>query len=155
MLLIKLASDLRSPSLPHDRRHDQFHEPVPPMSETTAIGLLAAYAVVTVLLIAWRVRRYDVNGLAWMLYCAVAVEPALPVSQRWCGAGDRQSQQRGRPDAVVDEPPPWPRPAKRADDQLHDGPRVLPRDGNPLDLPVDAVDRLLGERAGARVVEAR
>ena len=69
MLLIKLASDLRSPSLPHDRLHDQFHEPVPPMSETTAIGLLAAYAVVTVLLIAWRVRRYDVNGLAWMLYC--------------------------------------------------------------------------------------
>ena len=39
------------------------------MSETAAILLLATYAVVTVLVIAWRVWRYDVNGLAWMLYC--------------------------------------------------------------------------------------
>ena len=39
------------------------------MSESTAILLLAVYAVVTVLLIAWRVRRYDVNAVAWMLYC--------------------------------------------------------------------------------------
>ena len=39
------------------------------MSETTAILLLAVYAVVTVLMIAWRVRRYDVNAVAWMLYC--------------------------------------------------------------------------------------
>ena len=39
------------------------------MSESTAILLLAAYVVVTVLLIAWRVRRYDVNAVAWMLYC--------------------------------------------------------------------------------------
>ena len=39
------------------------------MSETAAILLLATYAVVTVLVIACRVWRYDVNGLAWMLYC--------------------------------------------------------------------------------------
>jgi len=39
------------------------------MSESTAILLLAVYAVVTVLLIAWRVRRYDVDAVAWMLYC--------------------------------------------------------------------------------------
>jgi len=39
------------------------------MSESTAILLLAVYAAVTVLLIAWRVRRYDVDAVAWMLYC--------------------------------------------------------------------------------------
>ena len=39
------------------------------MSETTAILLLSGYAAVTVLVIAWRIRRYDVDALAWMLYC--------------------------------------------------------------------------------------
>ena len=39
------------------------------MSDATAILLLTGYAVVTVLTIAWRIRRYDVNVLAWMLYC--------------------------------------------------------------------------------------
>lgn len=43
------------------------------MSESTAILLLFVYAVVAVWLIAWRVRRYDVNGLAWMLYCVERV----------------------------------------------------------------------------------
>ncbi len=43
------------------------------MSESTAILLLSVYAVVTVWLIVWRVRRYDVNGLAWMLYCVERV----------------------------------------------------------------------------------
>ena len=43
------------------------------MSESTAILLLFVYAVVAVCLIAWRVRRYDVNGLAWMLYCVERV----------------------------------------------------------------------------------
>ena len=39
------------------------------MSDTAAILLLSGYAVVTVLVIAWRIRRYDVDVLAWMLYC--------------------------------------------------------------------------------------
>lgn len=43
------------------------------MSESTAILLLSVYAVVTVWLVVWRVRRYDVNGLAWMLYCVERV----------------------------------------------------------------------------------
>ena len=43
------------------------------MSESTAILLLSVYAVVTVWLVVWRVCRYDVNGLAWMLYCVERV----------------------------------------------------------------------------------
>ena len=49
------------------------------MSDTTAILLLSGYAVVTVLVIAWRIRRYDVDALAWMLYCV----NRLFVGLRW------------------------------------------------------------------------
>ncbi|GIT28788.1 MAG: hypothetical protein Ct9H300mP1_08340 [Planctomycetaceae bacterium] len=89
------------------------------MSDTAAILLLSGYAVVTVLVIAWRIRRYDVDALRGCLLrqsavcradVAVAFESALPLPSDDAALVIANHTSETRSDAVVDESSPRPGP---------------------------------------------